>query len=202
MAINLAPYSSIASALIVKITVDQYRTTPAGAYSQQTLRFSDWNASLTVDSETYLGLGKLVGISSTSSDLKTTTGGITITISGIPNTSIAEIVNSRIKGSPIEVRRVVFDPTTKQILNIPGNPAGRFFGIVNNYTLDEDYDVQARTASNTIGLICASTAEVLEKKLSGRKTNSTSHRSFYPTDPSMDRVASLVGANFNFGIPQ
>lgn len=202
MSIDLSSYSAIASALIVKITVDDYRTTSGGTYSQQILRFSDWNQSITYDGETYLGMGKFVGITSTSSELKSTAGGITITISGIPNTSIAEIVHSRIKGSPIEVRRIVFDPVTLTQLAITGNPAGRFFGIINNYGLDEEYDPIARTSSNTISLICASTSEVLEKKLAGRKTNSKSHRSFYPTDPSMDRVSNLVGANFNFGVPQ
>lgn len=202
MSIDLSSYSAIATALLVRIQVDDYRTTPSGSYTAQTLTFSDWNQSITYDSEVYLGLGKFVGITATNSNLKAATDSLTITISGIPNTSIAEIVNSRIKGSPIEIRRLIFDPVTKTALSITGNPAGRFFGIINNYALDEDYDVQARTSTNTISLICASTAQVLEKKLSGRKTNSLSQKTFYPTDLSMDRVSSLVGANFNFGAPQ
>jgi hypothetical protein len=202
MSINLSTYSSIAAALIVRIDIDEYRSTPSGAYTSQVLRFSDWNQSLTVGGETFLGLGQFVGITSTTNELRTSNSNVTITVSGIPNSSIAEIVNSRIKGSPITVRRVIFNPVTKQILDIQGNPAGRFFGIVNNYTLDEEYDVASRTATNTIGLVCSSLTEVLGNKIAGRKTNTASHRSFYPNDPSMDRVSSLVGSNFNFGIPQ
>lgn len=202
MTINLNSYFQIASALIVRIQVDDYRATSSSEYSSQVLRFSDWNQSLTIDSEVYQGLGQFIGITNTSSDLKSTSQGLTITISGIPNSSIAEIINSRIKGSPISVRRVVFDPTTKNILSITGNPAGRFFGIINNYTLDEDYDVSSRTSSNTIGLVCSSTSEIFEKKLAGRKTSPASHKVFYPSDPSMDRVPNLVGANFDFGVPK
>lgn len=202
MPIDLSSYSAIASALLVKITIDDYRTTPTGAYTQQVLKFTDWNTSITLGDDTYTGLGKLVGITATASELKSTNGGLTVTISGIPNSSIAEIVNSRVKGSAIEVRRLVFNPVSKIKLNIAGNPAGRFFGTITNYTLDEDYDVTTRNSSNTIGLICASTSEILEKKLAGRKTSSLSHKSFYPTDLAMDRVSSLVGANFDFGVPK
>lgn len=201
MAINLSSYPAIGNALIVKIVIDQYSQSQNVAYTSQTLRFSDWNSDITVDDELYQGLGRLVSISDTVSELKSSTGSLTLTISGIPNTSIAEIVHSRIKGSKISVKRVIFDPVTNLPLEISGNPAGRFFGIINNYTLDEEYEVETRTSTNTIGLICSSTAEVLGNKLAGRKTNADSYRAFNQ-DPSMDRVTSLVGANFDFGVPK
>jgi hypothetical protein len=97
---------------------------------------------------------------------------------------------------------VVFDPVTGTQLAIDGNPAGRFFGIVSNYTLDEEYDIEGRSSSNTIAIECASTAEFLNNKVTGRKTNPKSMKSFYSSDVSMDRVPNLVGANFNFGAPQ
>jgi len=125
-----------------------------------------------------------------------------VTISGIPNTSIAEIVNSRMKGCPIKIYRVVFDPVTGTQLAITGNPAGRFFGIVSNYTLEEDYSVDERRSTNTIAMICTSNMEFLDNKVTGRKTNPSSMKQFYPSDESFDRVPSLVGANFNFGAPQ
>lgn len=202
MTINLSSYPSIAAGLLVRIQIDNYRTTNSGAYSQEILTFSDWNETINYDGEDYLGLGKFVGITASTSELKSSSGSITITISGIPNSSIAEIVNSQIKGSPISVYRILFDATTLDILDLPANPVGRFFGIINNYSLDEDYDVETRTSTNTISLICSSLTEVLDNKVAGRKTNSASQKSFYPFDVSMDRVTSLVGANFNFGAPK
>ena len=76
------------------------------------------------------------------------------------------------------------------------------FGIINNYSLDEEHDVDARTSSNTISLVCASVVEILDKKIAGRKTNPKSFRAFVTDDASMDRVPSLVGANFDFGVPK
>jgi hypothetical protein len=202
MAINLSSYTAIETGLFVRIDVAYYKSTAGASPTSEILRFSDYKASVTINGETYLGLGGLVGISGTTSELRSSPSGLTITISGIPNTSIAEIVNSRLKGSPIEVYRVVFNPTTGAQLAIDGNPAGRFFGIVTNYTLDETFDIDARSSSNTIAIECASTAEFLNNKVTGRKTNPKSMKSFYLTDVAMDRVPNLVGANFNFGAPQ
>ena len=202
MTIDLSSYTSIETGLFVRIDVTEYRTTSTGTYANEILRFSDYRRSVDIDSETYLGLGRLIGVTATSSELKSSSGSVTITISGIPDSSIAEIVNSRIKGSSISIYRVVFDAATGQQLAITGNPAGRFFGIVSNYTLEEDYDIEARTASNTIALECSSSAEFLANKVTGRKTNPKSMKTFYSTDVSMDRVPNLIGANFNFGAPQ
>jgi hypothetical protein len=96
---------------------------------------------------------------------------------------------------------MLFDATTGTQLAITGNPVGRFFGLVNNYSLQEDYDVTARTSSNTIVIVCSSAVEILNNKLAGRRTNPIDQKSFYPSDLSMDRVPKLVGANYQFGAP-
>lgn len=202
MSIDLSSYRAIGSGLFVKIEVGYYKTSAGATPTSETLLFSDYYRDITIGSDTYLGIGKLVSISESVSEIKASRGQITIGISGIPNSSIAEIVHSRIKGSPVSVYRYVFDPTTGQPLAITGNPAGRFFGIVNNYSLDEEYDIESRTATNTITLVCSSSIEVLDNKVGGRKTNGASHRSFYSSDPSMDRVGALVGTSFDFGAPR
>lgn len=202
MPINLSTYDSIETGLFVRIQVDYYKTSPSATPVMTQLRFSDYKGTVVINGESYVGLGRLLSISSSSSELKPTSGSVTVTVSGIPNTSIAEIVNSRMKGCPVEIYRVVFDPVTGTQLAISGNPAGRFFGIVSNYTLEEDYDLEARVATNTISMICTSNIDFLQNKISGRKTNPESMKKFYPTDVSFDRVPSLVGANFNFGAKQ
>lgn len=202
MPINLNSYRAIETGLFVRIPVDYYRASAGDTPSSQVLRFSDYRGTVSIDGESYQGLGKLLGITSTTSELKGSTSSVTISISGIPNTSISEIINSRLKGCPVKIYRVVFDPVTGNKLNISGNPAGRFFGIISNYSLEEDYNVDTRTSTNTISIICSSNMGFLENKISGRKTNPESMKRFYPTDLSMDRVPNLVGANFNFGAPK
>jgi hypothetical protein len=202
MTINLSPYRSVQTGLFCRLAVATYKETPTSEPREEILRFSDFNRTTTINGEEYIGLGRLLGVTSSSSEIRTSGESVTITISGIPNISISEIVNSRIKGSPIEVWRVFFNPATGQQLAITGNPAGRFFGIVNNYSLQEDFDPVAKVSSNTIVLVCSSYVEVLNNKVVGRRTNSLDQKSFYPLDVSMDRVANLVGANFNFGAPR
>jgi hypothetical protein len=202
MAIDLTSYQSVGTGLFARIEVEYYKDTPEATPTSTVLRFSDYIQTVTINSEQYLGLGKLVGITTTTSELRNSNGSITITISGIPDTSIAEIVNSRIKGCPVQVYRAMFDSVTGELLDIVGNPVGRFFGIVDNYTIDEDYDIVTRTSSNTLALVCSSTVEILNNKIAGRKTNPTSQKLFYTEDVSMDRVPNLAGALFNFGAPR
>lgn len=199
MSINLSSYQSIECGLFVRIQVDYYRATPTATPSSQILKFSDYKSPVTINGETYLPLGTLASITSTSSELRVSGGQVTIAVSGIPNSSIAEIVNSRIKGSPVKIYRVFFNPATGQQLNIAGNPVGRFFGIVNNYSLQEEYNTDDRSSTNTIVMTCSSYVDVLGNKVSGRRTNPQDQKYLYPTDLSMDRVPNLAGANFNFG---
>lgn len=199
---DLTAYNSIQSNLFVRIQVDEYRTSPSGGYTSQILRFSDLNATMTIGGESYTGVGKLMEITQSSSELRVSSGEVSITISGIPDTAIAEIINSKIKGSPVEIYRALINPSTGTLLSIAGNPLGRFQGIVNNYTLNEEYDNVTRTSTNTLTFSCSSKVTILENKISGRKTNPRSEKNFFPNDLSMDRVPTLKGATFNFGAPQ
>jgi hypothetical protein len=200
MAINLSSYKSIQSNLFVRIQVDEYSTN-GSSFSAQVLRFSDMNTTFEINGESYIGAGNFMGITPTSSEIRASGGEVTISLSGIPNTSIAEIVNSKIKGAPVRIYRAFFNAATGGFLNIAGNPAGRYRGFVNNYSLNEDYDPQTRTSSNTLVLVCSSAVEVLSNKIAGRKTNPESQKQFYPNDLSMDRVPALENATFNFGAP-
>jgi hypothetical protein len=199
--LGLSGTTTIGTALFVKLEVDYYKANAAAESTSQVLTFSDYYRDITFDSVSYSGLGKLLSVSSTTSELKSSNSSVTITISGIPNSSIEEIVNSRIKGSDITIYRAILDDYNL-MSGISPNPVGRFYGVVNNYSLDEEYDIDARTAKNTISLICSSKQELLGNKIAGRTTNPSSQKTFYSTDVSMDRVPNLVGANFNFGVPK
>lgn len=199
MTINLSSYTSIASGLFVRIECDKYRTTAGGAFTTEVFKFSDQLLTWNIDGEDYFGLGRLMSISETVSEIKGSTNEVQISVSGIPNVAITEIVNSRIKGSEVEIYRVIFDTVTHQVLAIAGNPAGRFFGQIDNYSISEEYDIDQRTATNVITFICSGTLDILSNSIKGRRTNPQDQKTLYPADLSMDRVPTLVGTYFDFG---
>lgn len=197
--INLSSYTAVRTGIFVRIDVDEYRTTPGGSYSEQVLAFSDHNANFTIDGQVYTAIGNLMGITATNNELRTSSNTVTISLSGIPNSAIAEIVNSKIKSAPVRIYRAYFNANTGSQI---GDTQGRFRGFVNNYSLQEDYNVDTRDASNTIILQCSSTIDVLSRKYSGRKTNPESQKKYFPNDLSMDRVPALENTTFDFGNPE
>lgn len=200
MPIDLSSYRHVESGLFCRVAVDYYRTTSTAAYTSQVLRFSNYNRSVVINSETYSPLGRLLSITESSSDIRATPNELSITLSGVPTTSIPEIIYSRIKGSPVEIWRVFFDSDTGAQLNITGNPAGRFQGIVNNYSIEDTAEPSNLSGTVSITLACSSSLDTLSNKVSGRRTNPTDQKKFYPLDQSMDRVPNLENSNFNFGV--
>ena len=189
--VPLTPFLAIESHLFVRIDDNV-----------SVLRFSDYRENFSINGENYLAVGNFLGVTASSSDLRATGNSMTITLSGVPNSSISDVLNRKIKGAAVRVYRVAFNVTTGQALDIEGNPMGRFRGFVNNYTISEDYDVQNRSTTSTISFICASAVDVLSNKVSGRLTNPDSMRRFFPNDASMDRVPALQNTVFDFGVPK
>jgi hypothetical protein len=188
MSTNLAAYAAIWTSLFVRIDVVDY----------QVLRFSDFYKPYTINGESYAALGSLMDVTSSESQLRLSEQEITITLSGIPTTNIDAVLDQKIKGSPVEIYRGLFNPNTGADLV---SPVGKFLGIVNNFALQEDWDNESRSSSVTIILTCSSLISVLATKLGGRFTNPTDQQKFFPADNSMNRVPSLINSNFNFGAP-
>jgi len=189
MTIDLSTYAAVQTAMFARIDVPDYAV----------LRFSNYNRPITINSETYTNLGTLVGVTDSTSDIRAVAGTVTVSISGIPNASIAEVMTQQFKGSNIEIWRVFFDANSGQMLNITGNPAGRFQGVITNWSLEEDWQQGSTTTTNRIAFTCSSRVAMLMNKVAGRKTNSQDMRAWYPSDVSMDRVMSLANTNYNFG---
>lgn len=189
--IDLSPYNAIATGLFVKIVVPDY----------DTLLFSDYHEVITIDGDAYLGLGQMVSIGESQSEIRASGNQLSITMVGVQNEHIPGILDSKLKGSTVEVRRVFFDVNTGVKLAITGNPAGRFFGIVNNYSIEEDWPMGADLVANTLLITCTSSVDILNNKISGRRTNPIDQRALYASDASMDRVPALANSNFNFGAP-
>lgn len=190
MPLNLSAYKNITSNLFVRIDF---------SYTNTVLRISDRTATTTIDGESYIAAGNFLGLTNTVSELSNPGSEITITLAGIPNTAITDILNARIKGSKVRIYRAFFDSVTDELINTSGNPSGRFTGIVTHYAVNEEYQVNDRTASNTITLICSTIVDVLANTTKGRRTNPADMKRLYASDTSMDRVPNLVGQEYDFG---
>jgi hypothetical protein len=202
MSLPLMNYKSIEIALLFKLTIEKYKVNPSDTPIQKILRYSTMHYPITFESDgTYLPLGNLMDLTDSQSNIRATSQQTTLTISGIPNNSIKEILNSGIKGSKIEIFRKYCDPTTGNKLENELPYTGRFKGIVNNYAITEDYNMTEMVATNTIQLTCSSVVDMLMTKMSGRRTNGTDQKAHFPTDVALDRVTKLSGSNFNFGAP-
>ena len=90
-----------------------------------------------------------------------------MTLSGIPNTSIAEFVDNRVRGSSLQVYRNFYNAWTYVQF---GTTVGRFQGLVNNFVIEEDYDIGSASSTVTILVTATSTMEVLGNKVAGRRT--------------------------------
>jgi hypothetical protein len=194
--IDLSGYSSLATALFVKIDLPD----------ASPLLFSNFDRPYTINGDVYDSLGSLMSATTSANELRPAPGEITITISGIPNSRLQEIVTTRIKGSEVIVYRAFFNPQTGAALAIPGNSGSnivtRFQGRVMSLAIQEDWDSSGSSSTITAQFNCASVVALFSNKISGRKTNPIDQQALYPTDTSMSDVPSLSNSNFNWGAPQ
>lgn len=190
--IDLRNYRNLQTNMFVRLDIPGY----------QVLTFSDYHRSLSLNGTNYTGLGQLLSISDTASNLRAAPADIVVAISGIPSGRISEFLTYKIKGSAISILRAFSDSETGEILNIAGNPVGKFQGIVSNYEITDDLDIGADTGTVTINISATSVVELLNNKISGRRTNPTDQLNLYPGDQSMNRVPNLAKSNFNFGAPK
>lgn len=186
MSLDLSSYRSIQTNLFVKLVIPDYAT----------LTFSDYHKDYTISGTNYQGLGQLLAVSNTEDNLRAAPSDITVSISGIPEGNISDILDNRVKGSSMSIFRGFFNPTTGELLSIVGNPAGKFQGVVSNYEINDDLDMGASTGTVTLTLNVTSVVEMLLNKINGRRTAPSD----FPNG-EMNRVPALAKSNFNFGAP-
>lgn len=187
--INLSSYGAVESAMFFKWEVP----------NELPVYLSDYHTDVTIGGNLYTNLGTFLGVTAPTSELKASRSQIVVSLSGIPTGAVTNILTQEIKGSSVQLFRGFFNPTTHALLDLSpsSNPVSQFKGIVTNYAVSDEYDNIDGTATTTISLTCNSMVEVLEKKVSGRRTNSNDF-----ADKSMDRVRALATSNFNFGAPK
>jgi hypothetical protein len=181
MLINLNRYTNIRNNLYVKFSLPN-----------TTFRISDNTEEYTLFGEVYKPNGDFLNITPTTSDLSNPQNDVTVTLSGIPDSNLSTFLNQKVKGTKIEIWRVITPKNVSPIIS------GRFTGFIMNYSVTEEFDVSARLSKNTIGLVCSTILAIMAKTTKGRRTNPTD----FTGETSMDRVPTLVGAYFDFGAPK
>jgi hypothetical protein len=144
--------------------------------------------------------GELLSVSQITSEVQPSSSDVSVTLSGISNTYISNIINNPIKGSKVSISKMFIDPETNQPLQIAGNPAIVFKGIVNNFSIDEGWqDDSSQTPTSIITLNCNSSVNILSNKIAGRRTNHADQNHWFSGDLSMDRVGVISDVVFDFG---
>jgi len=196
MSINLSGYSSVGVCLCVRLDIPSYGV----------LRLSTFHKAIIITESdgfdySYSPAGILMSVSESVGELRASSVETAVGLSGIPIEYAQGIQAVRIKGSRIEIRRVFTDPITDNPLAISGNPVFMFQGVVTNYGFSETYNEFSNDSSLIINLSCSSLVDMLNTKITGRRTNQESMNQFYPSDSSFNRITNLVGRPFDFGAP-
>lgn len=158
------------------------------------------------NNKTYTALAGFLDISEIQSNLANATDEIQVSLSAIPSNYLAATLDTQIKGGHIAIYRVFFDYDTQEV--ITGQIHKRFEGIVSNYSVQENLDVngQGGDVTHTITIIASSIMGVLENRIAGRRTNKRDFNIVYSelgntADISMDNVEALFNSSFDFGRP-
>lgn len=192
--INAVSSPSIRHAEFVRMVVGQTGSTT-------TYTFCNAAAPVTVSGITFANLGALLGVGDVQRDIKATSDDMTISLTGIDPVWVGVILGTYIKGSSVEVWRGFLD-SNNQIITTPTLQFfKRYQGIINNVSITENFDSQARIRVATCSVSCSSMRRILENRMSGVKTNQQSWQFIYPNDTSMNRVASIANTYFDFGKP-
>jgi len=165
---------------------------------------------ITYNAITYVGLGHFLGMNEMQDDLKATTAQLQVSLSGIPKdpgeaglgsypSYVSLILDTRIKGSRIRIYRAFFNPDTYEILT--DSVSLRFNGYISNYTITDATDVNSNMDTYTCVLNLTNILGIIDRKVVGRRTNTTDQKALYPTDIGMDRVNVISNTSFDFGKP-
>lgn len=183
---------------------------------QRTFYFSNSYRAEVIGGNTYTYLGAIMGVTASQRDIQASGFDTAISLIGIDPLWIYVVagapatvpipVNGQapipvgyypiLKGSIVTIRRGFYDSNfnlTSTVL--------RYTGIVTSYAINEERDNNYEALNDTyaISLQCSAYRRVLEQRISGRKTNPTNWKYWFPGDTSMDRVPGLSSKQFDFG---
>jgi hypothetical protein len=183
------PTNDIRHGMLIDLTINE-----------TTYYISNLYSTVTYNGHQYQTMGSFLNITEMQNDLRATNNQLTITLSGIPVSDgtpnfLNIALNSKIKGSRVQIYRAFFNSNTLTTIGV----YQRYNGYVSNYSLGENWDQDNRLVSNTISLQCSNINAIIEKQFSGRRTNDGDEKRWYPTDTGFYRVKLLADTQFDFG---
>jgi len=151
---------------------------------------------ITFDGNTYTELGSFLQLGEIQDDIKTTNGDIGITLSGVPQENLDAVLDTKVKGGEVIVRRAFFNDDFSLD---SGNVVQRFRGVITNLQIEENYDILEGDRTNSVSVSCSSIVTILENKTSGQRTSPIDRDRLFPGDQTFKRVPDLHNIQFDFG---
>ena len=195
-----------------------------------TYYFATTPAPITVPSISdtpFTALGQLVKVNSVQRDIKSTANETTVTLVGVDTAMLGLVLNSKIKGSSIDLWHGFFDSNNELITDVPvvwtnnvssqigwtnsafapigwtstqGTGVYKYFsGYVNSFSISEQWMEEARAYVGVVTISASSFQLVLQNRTAGRYTNDNAWQSVTPGDTSMNRVNYISTVNYAFG---
>jgi hypothetical protein len=196
-----------------------------------TYYFATTPAAITVpsiSSTPFTALGQLVKVNNVQRDIKSTANETTITLIGVDTAMLGLVLNSKIKGSAIDLWHAFFDANNQLItaVSVPwvnaasaqigwtnsafaqvgwtsaaaGAGAYKYFsGYVNSFSISEEWMEEARAYVGVVTISASSFQLVLQNRTAGRYTNDNAWQAVTPGDTSMNRVNFVSTINYAFG---
>jgi len=179
----------INSAEFVKITIyNEYGNTANTTVLTASSAYKDE----TIDGQVYSAVGGLLAVGDQQKDIRVTSADTTVALSGIGGVNIATVLDTKIRGSKLEIWRGFYDNTGNMT-----STAKRFTGIVTSYNITEE---RVGLEDNfTVSVNASSYKTVLENRKANRRTNPESWEHFNPNDSSMWNIYSIATQTFDFG---
>ena len=154
---------------------------------------NSWKA-ITYNSNTYQELGAFLSVGEFQEDIKTTNGDLNMVLTGIPAGNVQTVLTNQVKGGAVTIYRAFFDDNYAVTNVYP-----RYKGIITNYNISENVDLENGGITNTVGISVASINTILENRVNGQRTNPQDRNEFFPGDQTFDRVPVINNTAFDFG---
>lgn len=166
-------------------------------------RFSTAPTTLTipeVSSAPFNAVGQLIKVGDATRDIKSTANETTITLVGIDTAMLGFVLGQNIKGSQIQMWHGFFNEQGELLKTGGQGGLYQFFnGIINSFTISEEWYEDARMYVGLVTVSAASIQLILQNRTAGRYTNNNSWTFYNPSDTSMNRVAAVMNQSWYFG---
>jgi len=150
--------------------------------------------TITYDGNDYTELGAFLGVGEFTEDIKTTNGDLNMVLTGIPAGNVQTVLQNQVKGGAVTIFRAFFDDNYAVTNVYP-----RYKGVITNYAISEDVNLQEGDITNSVSISVASINTILENRVNGQRTAPGDREQFFPGDQTFARVPVINNTQFDFG---